>query len=235
MFITSRPYTHSSPKMNDFSKHAPPSSTPRCRLAWTEVGVPPGPDEKQLLWGRIKTKRNRLRGRFFTFAERLSCVEGSKQFLALSPGNSAGGDGPEPEESSWRKSFAKSISWQFPKTGESSGANDTSPTTSSSLLTPLQVQHACDLHRPFWSIVSVPTTGTQSPYDGCIFQCSITYLLSPLPTRTVSWRDANVFISNDNPISFFYRSFYVLFRSGGDNLTNRFHILKRIYDLSSSF
>jgi len=72
-------------------------------------------------------------------AERLSCVEGSKQFLVLSPNNNAS-DSPEPEESSWRKSFAKSISWQFPKTGESGITNDTSPTTSSSLLTPLQVK-----------------------------------------------------------------------------------------------
>jgi len=66
-------------------------------------------------------------------------VEGSKQFLALSPNNNVN-DSAEPEENSWRKSFAKSISWQFPKTGESSG-NDTSPTTSSSLLTPLQVKY----------------------------------------------------------------------------------------------
>lgn len=72
--------------------------------------------------------------------ERLSCVEGSKQFLVLSPNNNSG-DSAEPEESSWRKSFAKSISWQFPKTGESSTGNDTSPTTSSSLLTPLQVKY----------------------------------------------------------------------------------------------
>jgi hypothetical protein len=72
-------------------------------------------------------------------AERLSCVEGSKQFLVLSPSNNAS-DSAEPEESSWRKSFAKSISWQFPKTGESGITNDTSPTTSSSLLTPLQVK-----------------------------------------------------------------------------------------------
>ncbi|VVC44909.1 Hypothetical protein CINCED_3A013915 [Cinara cedri] len=73
--------------------------------------------------------------------KRLSCVEGSKQFLALSPNNNTS-DNTEPEESSWRKSFAKSISWQFPKTGESSTANDTSPTTSSSLLTPLQPQRS---------------------------------------------------------------------------------------------
>lgn len=76
---------------------------------------------------------------YIRITERLSCVEGSKQFLALSPGNN-NSDNSEPEESSWRKSFAKSISWQFPKTGESSGTNDTSPTTSSSLLTPLQVK-----------------------------------------------------------------------------------------------
>ncbi|XP_050534882.1 uncharacterized protein LOC126901958 isoform X2 [Daktulosphaira vitifoliae] len=69
--------------------------------------------------------------------KRLSCVEGSKQFLALSPGNSAA---DEPEENSWRKSFAKSISWQFPKTGESD--KETSPTASSSLLTPLQPQRS---------------------------------------------------------------------------------------------
>lgn len=74
------------------------------------------------------------------FTERLSCVEGSKQFLALSPNNNAI-DNTEPEESSWRKSFAKSISWQFPKTVDSSTTNDTSPTTSSSLLTPLQVKY----------------------------------------------------------------------------------------------
>ncbi|CAI6368437.1 unnamed protein product [Macrosiphum euphorbiae] len=73
--------------------------------------------------------------------KRLSCVEGSKQFLVLSPNNNAS-DSPEPEESSWRKSFAKSISWQFPKTGESGITNDTSPTTSSSLLTPLQPQRS---------------------------------------------------------------------------------------------
>lgn len=71
--------------------------------------------------------------------ERLSCVEGSKQFLVLSPNNNAS-DNTEPEESSWRKSFAKSISWQFPKTGESSITNDTSPTASSSLLMPIQVK-----------------------------------------------------------------------------------------------
>lgn len=74
------------------------------------------------------------------FTERLSCVEGSKQFLALSPNNNAS-DNTEPEESSWRKSFAKSISWQFPKTVDSNTTNDTSPTTSSSLLTPLQVKY----------------------------------------------------------------------------------------------
>ncbi|KAE9527587.1 hypothetical protein AGLY_012867 [Aphis glycines] len=73
--------------------------------------------------------------------KRLSCVEGSKQFLVLSPNNNAS-DNTEPEESSWRKSFAKSISWQFPKTGESGITNDTSPTTSSSLLTPLQPQRS---------------------------------------------------------------------------------------------
>lgn len=76
---------------------------------------------------------------YVNITERLSCVEGSKQFLVLSPNNNAS-DSTEPEESSWRKSFAKSISWQFPKPGESGITNDTSPTTSSSLLTPLQVK-----------------------------------------------------------------------------------------------